>query len=221
MGQFVGCIEGMAEACSALDYPVVSGNVSLYNETNGVAIPPTPAIGGIGLIPDVDHMATVAFKNEGDVLLLVGETLGHLGQSLYLREIADREEGTAPPVNLDKERKNGDFVRSLINSGMINACHDISDGGLLVAIADMAITGNLGVDLSIPADESNLQGYFFGEDQARYLLTVSPEEGDKTIITRLGTVGGTDLTINESDTISIDQLADTHERWLPEYMATV
>ena len=220
----------MAEACIALDYPVVSGNVSLYNETNGQAIPPTPAIGGIGLVPDVDHMATLAFKQDGDILLLIGETLGHLGQSLYLREIAGREEGTPPPVNLTAERKNGDFVRALINDGTATACHDVSDGGLLVAIADMAMAGNRGVSLTVPTEGTLPHAYMFGEDQARYLLTVSHADGDKVItmaleagikITRMGQIGGKDLTIGENDTISIDALRDSHEEWLPTFMATI
>ena len=139
MGQFVGCIRGIAEACKALDFPVVSGNVSLYNETNGRAILPTPSIGGVGLIDDFTKSATLAFKRAGETILLVGETTGWLGQSMYLRELCGREEGAPPPVDLIEERENGDFVRALILDGTASAAHDLSDGGLAVALAEMAM----------------------------------------------------------------------------------
>ena len=141
MGEFVGAVKGMAEACTALAFPVVSGNVSLYNETNGIAIPPTPAIGGIGLIPDVAKMATLALKHDGDVLILIGPEGHHLGQSLYQELAAGRYDGAPPPVDLEAERRVGDFVRGLIRAGRVSAVHDISDGGLLVAVAEMALAG--------------------------------------------------------------------------------
>ena len=137
----------MAEACTALAFPVVSGNVSLYNETNGIAIPPTPAIGGIGLIPDLAHMATIALKRQGDVLMLLGAEAGHLGQSLYMQVMLERTHGAPPPVDLDAERRAGDLVRGLIRDGCLTAVHDVSDGGLLVAIAEMALAGGHGVEL--------------------------------------------------------------------------
>ena len=170
MGQFVGVIEGMREACLALDYPVVSGNVSLYNETSGNAILPTPVIGGVGLIADARHAIDLALKRDGDALILIGETHGHLGSSLYLREIEGREEGRPPPVDLAAERRQGDFVRAEIRAGHVAACHDLSDGGLLVAIAEMAMAGGRGVALdSQPADLPR-HAWFFGEDQGRYLI---------------------------------------------------
>ena len=132
MGQFVGCIRGIAEACKVLDFPVVSGNVSLYNETNGRAILPTPTIGGVGLIDDFTKSATLVFKRADETILLVGETTGWLGQSIYLRDVCRREEGAPPPVDLTEERENGDFVRALILDGTATAVHDLSDGGLLV-----------------------------------------------------------------------------------------
>src|SRR5579862_1882918 len=148
MGEFVGVIEGMREACVALDYPVVSGNVSLYNETSGSAILPAPVIGGVGLIADARRAVDLALKAEGNALILVGDTDksngGHLGASLYLREIEGREAGPPPPVDLAAERRNGDFVRGLIEAGHVAACHDISDGGLLVALAEMAMAGGRG-----------------------------------------------------------------------------
>ncbi|MFO0997665.1 MAG: phosphoribosylformylglycinamidine synthase subunit PurL, partial [Alphaproteobacteria bacterium] len=144
MGQLVGCIKGMAAACQALDFPVVSGNVSLYNETNGKAILPTPVVGAIGLIDDIARSVTIAFKDSSETILLVGETTGWLGASLYRIVTEGREDGAPPPVDLAAERRNGDFVRNLIAEGGISACHDVSGGGLLVAIAEMALAGGIG-----------------------------------------------------------------------------
>lgn len=171
MAQFVGCLQGMAEACIALDYPIVSGNVSLYNESKatggGSAILPTPAIGGVGLMEDIDKMATIALKNEGDLIWLIGGHGNHIGQSIWLREIYDKVAGDAPHVALDKELSNGNMVRRLIDEGAINAVHDISDGGLLVALTEMALAGNMGVVLKEPLDCAAA----FGEDQGRYLVS--------------------------------------------------
>ena len=144
MGQFVGCVRGIAEACKALDFPVVSGNVSLYNETQGRGILPTPSIGGVGVLADFTKSATLAFKAADETILLIGETQGWLGQSLYLRDVCGREEGAPPPVDLVEERENGDFVRALIGDGLVTAAHDISDGGLLVALAEMAMASGIG-----------------------------------------------------------------------------
>ncbi|WP_136161198.1 phosphoribosylformylglycinamidine synthase subunit PurL [Sphingomonas flavalba] len=178
MGQFVGCIEGMAEACAALAFPIVSGNVSLYNETRNddgttSAILPTPAIGGVGLLADWTRSATIAFKAEGEAIVLIGATAGHLGQSLWLREIAGREDGPPPPVDLTAERRNGDFVRDRIADGTLTAVHDLSDGGLLVALAEMALAGNLGAKLTAPPAGIAPRDWYFGEDQARYLVTTA------------------------------------------------
>ena len=144
MGQLVGCIQGIATACKALEFPVVSGNVSLYNETNGRAILPTPTIGGVGLLDDFAKSASIAFKAADEMIVLLGETKGWLGQSLYLREICGREEGAPPPVDLMAERRTGDFVRGLIDEKLVTAVHDISDGGLLVAVAEMALASGIG-----------------------------------------------------------------------------
>src|SRR6202012_328341 len=154
MGQFAGCIEGMVEACKALDYPVISGNVSLYNETNGKGILPTPVIGGVGVIADVAKSASIPFKAVGETILLIGETKGHLGASIYLREIHGREEGAPPPVDLAAERRNGDFVRSMIEAEKGTACHDVSDGGTLVAVAEMAMASGIGARLEGRPKES-------------------------------------------------------------------
>ncbi|UIJ46690.1 phosphoribosylformylglycinamidine synthase subunit PurL [Sphingomonas cannabina] len=176
MGQFVGCIEGMAEACRALDFPIVSGNVSLYNESKkddgtGTAILPTPAIGGVGLLADWSKSATIAFKETGDVIVLIGERKGHLGQSLWLREVHGREEGPPPPVDLDAERRNGAFVRHWIANGALTAVHDVSDGGLAVAIAEMALASGIGAHVHAP-HPLGLAGSYFAEDQGLYVATV-------------------------------------------------
>ncbi|MCK9992563.1 MAG: phosphoribosylformylglycinamidine synthase subunit PurL [Alphaproteobacteria bacterium] len=227
MGQFVGCIEGISEACIALDMPIVSGNVSLYNETSGVAIPPTPAIGAIGLLADVDKMATVAFKQDGDEIFVIGETQGHLGQSLYAREIAGRKDGAPPPVDLAAERRNGDFIRSQIIAGNVAAAHDISDGGLLVAIAEMALAGGLGCMLSLPRNAGPRHGFLFGEDQARYIACVSPQKAQAMIaaaqeknvpVTRFGSVAGRDIVLDGKLVHSVAGLRSAHENWFPAYM---
>ena len=228
MGQFVGCVEGLAAACRALDFPVVSGNVSFYNETEGRAIPPTPAIGAVGLIADLDRMATPALADAGEALVLIGETRGHLGASLYAREIAGREAGAPPTVDLEAERRNGDFVRRLIEAGRVSVCHDLSDGGLLVAVAEMALAGGVGATLTPPADGPPAHAWLFGEDQARYVIAVAPGEA-ATIVAEaaaagvpaavVGRTGGGALTVTGDHPISLGELRAAHEDWLPAYMA--
>jgi phosphoribosylformylglycinamidine synthase len=226
MGEFVGVIEGMRQACLALDYPVVSGNVSLYNETSGSAILPTPVIGGVGLIADARQAVDLALKHDGNALILIGETAGHLGASLYLREIEGSEDGPPPPVDLAAERRHGDFVRGLIAAGHVAACHDISDGGLLVAVAEMAMAGGHGIALDpLPAGLAT-HAWLFGEDQARYLIeTGDPEAvlaaaGNMSIYAQcIGTVGGGELTLPGAGAISVAELRAANEAWLPGYMA--
>lgn len=227
MGQLVGCIEGLSQACRALDMPIVSGNVSLYNETSGAAIPPTPAIGGIGLLDDISQMATIAFKNSGDVILLVGETRGHLGQSIYARDVAGRTDGAPPPVDLATERRNGEFVRAQIIAGNITAAHDISDGGLLVAVAEMALAGDLGCALSTPKSSCVAHAFLFGEDQARYVLSVTSEKAKAVSaaantanvpVVLLGQVGGADISLDGKIVQSVATLSRAHEGWFPTFM---
>jgi phosphoribosylformylglycinamidine synthase len=225
MGQFVGAVEGMREACLALDYPVVSGNVSLYNETSGRAVLPTPVIGGVGLIADARGAVDLALKADGNLLILIGDTRGHVGASLYLREIEGSEAGPPPPVDLAAERRNGDFVRAEIGAGRVAACHDVSDGGLLVALAEMAMAGKRGVALDpLPSDPPCI-AYLFGEDQARYLLetadpaTVLAAARAEGISARaVGTVGGVALTLPGAGAISVNALKTANEAWLPGYM---
>ena len=233
MGQFVGCVRGIGEACKALDFPVVSGNVSLYNETKvageemGRAILPTPSIGGVGLIDDFTKSATLGFKREGETVLLIGETLGWLGQSMYLREICGREEGAPPPVDLIEERENGDFVRALILDGTASAAHDLSDGGLAVALAEMAMASGIGAVLTEAPADIPAHAHWFGEDQARYLITVPADKADSVLARaqdlslnalRIGITGGDALLLPGERPLPIRALSERFEGWLPRYM---
>lgn len=226
MGQLVGAVQGMGAACIALDSPVVSGNVSLYNETNGTAILPTPVIGCVGLLEDVNQRMGSAFEAEGDAIFVIGDTTGWLGCSIYQRDLAGGSAGAPPPVDLDNERQNGDFVRSSIAEGRINACHDVSDGGLAVALAEMAMSGDVGAEIDhkpeIPA-----HAWAFGEDQARYVIATSDPGAFEAAAasanvpaTRIGRVGGAALTLPGAEPISVESLREAHTRWLPEYMAS-
>ncbi|MEJ2378539.1 MAG: AIR synthase-related protein, partial [Pseudolabrys sp.] len=228
------CVRGIGEACKELDFPVVSGNVSLYNETKtageefGRAILPTPTIGGVGLIDDFSRSATLAFKREGEAILLIGETTGWLGQSIYLREICGREEGAPPPVDLVEERENGDFVRALILEGFATAAHDLSDGGLAVALAEMAMASGIGAALTEAPSDIPAHAYWFGEDQARYLVTVPADRADAAMARaqdlslnalRVGVTGGDALLLPGERPLDVAALRERFERWLPDYMA--
>ena len=250
MGQLVGCIEGIAEACTALDFPVVSGNVSLYNESrtdsrstatestqkstqsargSGSAILPTPAIGGVGLLEDWNKSARIAFRRTGDIVLAIGERGGHLGQSLWLREVHGREEGPPPPVDLKAERRTATFIRSSISQGWITACHDVSDGGLAVALAEMALASNIGV-LVNEEQPFGIAGSFFGEDQGLYLVTVCDtyladflDEASKADVP-VDPVGRTIRSriifeLPRGDfTVDLDALREVHEGFFPALM---
>ncbi len=227
MGQFVDCVRGIGEAASALDFPIVSGNVSLYNETQGRGILPTPSIGGVGLIDDVAKSIGIAFAREGDAIILVGDTTGWLGQSMYLWQVCGREEGAPPPVDLVAERRNGDNVRALILSGHLNACHDLSDGGLATALAEMAMAGCMGAKIDAAPAGVPAHAYWFGEDQARYLVTCAPQDAQGVLdalagagapAAKIGTTGGDALQLGAETPISIAELASSHEGWLPTFM---
>jgi phosphoribosylformylglycinamidine synthase II len=226
MGQIVKAIEGMAEACRVLDFPVVSGNVSLYNETNGVAIPPTPTVGAVGLLEDYAVHARFAGAKAGQSLVLIGATQGALGASIYLREVLGREDGDPPTVDLALERKTGDFVRKLILDGIVTHCHDLSDGGLLIAAADVALASRTGLTLALP-ESLPAHAALFGEDQARYLIaTDAPEtllgaaaaEGLNASI--IGLVGGDAFIAQGLFNIPMDRLRSAHEDWMPNYMGS-
>jgi phosphoribosylformylglycinamidine synthase II len=227
MGQLVGCIKGIGEACKALDFPVVSGNVSLYNETNGVSILPTPTIGGVGVLADVTKHATIGFKAEGESIILIGETEGWLGQSAWLATICGREEGAPPPVDLAVEKRNGDFVRGLITAGRLSACHDLSDGGLAVALAEMALAGGVGASVThLP--EGPAHAVLFGEDQARYLATVPSDRAEALLAeakaagvpaAAIGRTGGNALELPSEAPVALSALDKAHEDWFPTYMS--
>jgi len=221
MGQFAAAIKGMAAACLALDFPVVSGNVSLYNETEGRPILPTPAIGAVGVLENAALATGIALKPGLD-LVLIGETKGELGQSLWLREILLREDGAPPTVDLAAELKNGNFVREQILAGNVAACHDVSDGGLLVAIAEMVLAGNTGVTLT-PLES---HAFWFGEDQARYVLAVPNADElqaaayiNRIPAQKIGQTGGNSLTLPGSIAIFVDMLRDANESFFPAWFA--
>jgi phosphoribosylformylglycinamidine (FGAM) synthase-like enzyme len=227
MGGFVSAIKGLGEACRALDFPIVSGNVSLYNETNGVGILPTPAIAGVGLLEAGAKRVGAAFTGADETIFLVGAPKSwgtHLGQSAYLRDVLGREEGAAPPVDLFEEKHTGDFVRGLIQDGKASAVHDLSDGGLAVALAEMAMASGIGANIDAP---DNAIPAFFGEDQGRYLATCRSADQQSILdyaetlsisVIIIGTTGGKELKLGESRAISIEELQAAHEGWMPTFM---
>jgi phosphoribosylformylglycinamidine synthase II len=227
MGQLVRAIQGLGEACRALDFPIVSGNVSLYNETNGEGILPTPAIGGVGLLADWRTGATLAFKAEGEAILLAGAPAGwgtHLGQSIYLREVHGREEGPPPPVDLAHEKRVGDCVRAAIQAGLVTAVHDLSDGGLAVALAEMAMASGIGATVDRPDDAV---AAFFGEDQGRYILTAGADRLEAlaeharaagVALQRIGETGGAALALGDARPLAVAELRARHDAWFAAYM---
>ncbi|AZO62753.1 MAG: phosphoribosylformylglycinamidine synthase subunit PurL [Mesorhizobium sp.] len=233
MGQFVGAVKGIGDACRALGFPIVSGNVSLYNETNGRGILPTPTIGGVGLIADWSKMARIGFAAEGQMIVLVGAppTWGsHLGQSVYMRDIHGRADGSPPPVDLEHEKRVGDHVRALIASGIVTAAHDVSDGGLAVALAEMAMASGIGATIPGLTGTAPIP-VWFGEDQGRYLLTLSidPQSGEWDRIRAeqgklgifapwIGTTGGDMLKLGEARAVPVSELTAAHEGWFPRFM---
>ncbi len=227
MGQFVESIQGMTEACERLNYPVVAGNVSLYNETNGIAIPPTPAIGGVGLVGDLAQITDLSLKSSGDVLLLIGTEAGHLGQSLYQQIIAGELKGAPPPVDLDAEIAAGNTIRQLIRSKHVSAVHDISDGGLLVAVAEMCLAGDIGVQLDAAGSGLPPHAVWFGEDQGRYVVEADPRHVETISaacrdagvnLRTIGQVGGQVIDLGNGEALSLSDLRAAHESWLPDYM---
>jgi phosphoribosylformylglycinamidine synthase len=237
MGQFVGCVEGIAEACRALDFPVVSGNVSLYNETknedgSSLAILPTPAIGGVGLLDDWEKSATIAFKAEGEHLVLIGHSDSHAGQSLWLEVVYGRREGTPPPVDLAAEKRVGECIRKLIANGLVTAVHDCSDGGAAVTVAEMALAGNIGMAMTVVAQIPNPAAILFGEDQGRYVVTTRDPDRVRAIANDaalfavpIGTTGGDALVFDLVDrggaqSVTLKDLRAAHEGFFPRLMGS-
>jgi len=230
MGQFAKAVTGIGDACRALGFPIVSGNVSLYNETNGQGILPTPTIGGVGLIRDWSKMARIDFAGEDQAILLVGAPSSwgtHLAQSVYMRDIHGRTDGPPPPVDLEHEKKVGDFVRALIAEGIATAVHDLSDGGLAVALAEMAMASGIGATVNQLKGLSPIPT-FFGEDQGRYLVTIPRDRVDWFFEERIkdsgifapwiGTTGGSELKLGEARAVSVSELTSAHESWFPKFM---
>jgi phosphoribosylformylglycinamidine synthase II len=237
MGQFVGCIEGIAEACRALDFPVVSGNVSLYNETKNddgtsVAILPTPAIGGVGLLDDWEKSATIGFKREGETLVLIGHSDSHAGQSLWLEVCHGRREGPPPPVDLAAEKRAGECIRTLIQQRLVTAVHDCADGGAAIAITEMAVAGNIGMTMTVVPQIPNPGAILFGEDQGRYVVTTrDPDQvraianAAKLFAVEIGITGGGALVFDLIDrggpqSVSLADLRAAHEGFFPKLMGS-
>ncbi len=221
MGQIVGCLQGIGQAALVLGTPIVSGNVSLYNETSGQAILPTPVVGAVGLLPDVAVAGTSALSAPGLTLMLVGKTSGWLGASAYARTILGTEDGAPPPVDPQVELRHGTFVRSLVRDQLIAAAHDLAEGGLLVALAEMCLAGGMGASIALP--DGPAHAIAFGEDQGRYLIATAAPDAviarcNGVPLVRLGTSGGDALTVTGHGSTSVAALRAAHDGWLPAFM---
>jgi phosphoribosylformylglycinamidine synthase II len=229
MGEFVECVEGISEAAKYLDFPVVSGNVSFYNETKDKGIKPTPAIGGVGLIKDYKNMISMDFKSENNIVLVIGKTEGHLEQSVFAKEILDEKKGPPPEVNLFNEKNIGLTLLKLVKEGLIESAHDVSLGGILVAISEMCLKGNKGVKFDKIKSLINKFEFYFGEDQGRYIIEIS-QNNEKKITTilkensvhfdKIGIITKKDIIINSEPILTVDDLRDCNKTWLKEYMAS-
>ena len=227
MGEFVECVEGIGEAAEYLKFPVVSGNVSFYNQTKDIGIKPTPAIGGVGLIKDYKKMITMNFKEEDNLVLVIGKTEGHIDQSLFARSILDEKNGPPPEINLFNEKNNGETLLKLIDNNYIQSAHDVSLGGIITAVAKMCIKGNKGIDLKKPKYLINEIEYFFGEDQGRYIIEIAKKDLKKVtdILNKnavhydeLGVINKDQLNLNDKSKVAIDELKTCNTTWLTDYM---
>ena len=227
MGEFVECVQGITEASKYLDFPVVSGNVSFYNETNDMGIKPTPAIGGVGLIKDYETMLTMEFKKNGNIVYVIGKTEGHLDQSIFAKNILNEKKGPPPNINLFNEKNIGETILELIKNKLIITCHDVSVGGILTAVSKMCIKSKKGLKINKLKGLSNKFEYFFGEDQARYIVEVKKENIEKfrQILNKnsvhfdnLGIVQENTLNFEDDINLPIEELSDTHKYWLEKYM---
>ena len=228
MGEFVECVQGLGEASEYLKFPVVSGNVSFYNQTKEIGIKPTPAIGGVGLIKDYKKMITMNFKEVGNIVLVIGKTDGHLDQSIFARDILNEKNGPPPEINLFNEKNNGETVLKLIEKNFIKSAHDVSLGGIITSIAKMCIKGNKGFKLNKLKHLINEFEYYFGEDQGRYLIEISKEDlknvtdilnKSSVHFDELGTITENELFLNEKSKVSIDELIISNKNWLSNYMS--
>ena len=226
MGQFVETIDGISQACKYLDFPVVSGNVSFYNETQSKAIPPTPTIGGVGLIKNLDYMMTINLKEIGSYILVVGKTLGHLWQSEFFREVLKINDGPPPEINFFNEKNNGISIQTLISKKLLNSVHDISSGGILVALSEMCISGKIGAKIKVPRNSISPHEYLFGEDQSRYLIEINEKNKDE-VSEILGKsniyyeiIGKTQkdcLYLNEEMNIKLSDLSKSNSFWFKNF----
>ena len=225
MGQLVEVIKGMSEACLALDYPVISGNVSLYNETNGVGIKPTPTIGGVGLIQDSNKSTTISIKATGNLLLIIGETKGHIHQSALCYDILHIKKGPPPTINLAEEKKNSFFIRDLINKKIALSVHDISDGGIALAIAEMCMSGKIGANITTNLIDAERIKFLFGEDQARYVIEVKSTDYDSIVklakekevsLLQIGSTKAENLTIDDMK-ITVEDMLTLNNKWFHNY----
>ncbi len=228
MGEFVECLEGMSEACKYLEYPVVSGNVSFYNETKGKGIKPTPSIGGVGLIKDYKKMISMSLKKVDNIILLIGKTEGHIDQSIFATEILNQKKGPPPEINLFNEKNNGETILKLINEGFVKSAHDVSCGGTLIAVTKMCIAGSKGINITKPKGLINYFEYFFGEDQGRYLIEVekadlkkvkSTLEKNSVYFEEFGVINEKNIIIKDKLNVTIDELIKENKSWLTEYMS--
>jgi phosphoribosylformylglycinamidine synthase len=228
MGEFVECVQGLGEASAYLNFPVVSGNVSFYNQTKEVGIKPTPAIGGVGLIQNYKNMITMDLKQSENIVLVIGKTEGHLEQSLFLREILNEKNGPPPEINLFNEKNNGETILKLIDKNFIKSAHDVSLGGILTALSKMCIKGKKGVTLKKPNYLISKFEYLFGEDQGRYIVEIEQSdykevakilEKNSVHYDEIGTVNDSELIIDDKSKVSIDDLIKSHTIWLTNYMS--
>jgi len=228
MGEFVECVQGIGEAAEYLKFPVVSGNVSFYNQTKDEGIKPTPSIGGVGLIKDYKKMITMNFKEVDNIVLVIGKTEGHIDQSLFARNILDEKNGPPPEINLFNEKNNGETLLKLIDNNLIQSAHDVSVGGIITAVSKMCIKGNKGINLKKPKYLINEIEYFFAEDQGRYIIEITKKDLKKVTdilnknavhFDELGKVNENELFINEKTKVTIDELKTSNTSWLTKYMS--
>jgi phosphoribosylformylglycinamidine synthase len=228
MGEFVECVQGIGEAAEYLKFPVVSGNVSFYNQTKDEGIKPTPSIGGVGLIKDYKKMITMDIKEVDNIVLVIGKTEGHIDQSLFARNILDEKNGPPPEINLFNEKNNGETLLKLINNDLVQSAHDVSIGGIITAVSKMCIKGNKGINLKKPKYLINEIEYFFAEDQGRYIIEITKKDLKKVTdilnknavhFDELGTVNENELFINEKTKVTIDELKTSNTSWLTKYMS--